>query len=84
MDSEDADNSSDINNISLGREIMQAVKRNDLERPPTNHGRHVAFDSPSSEVSGAAFDDMDQYLNEALDEEESDDFVTPVGALILH
>lgn len=91
MDSEDADTSNDdIANISLGREILQAVKRNEQNQkmqPQQQHHRaayHHQMDSSvtttGSEVSSAnVTGDMDEYLDEALDEEDSDAQVTPVS-----
>lgn len=86
MDSE-ADSSGDIANISLGREIMQAVKQNDLERPPhtqqerhRQNRQHYQFDSSAtgSDVSGNVLGEMDDYLDEALDDEEEEE-TTPVS-----
>lgn len=79
MESEEADTSDDIANISLGREILQAVHRNEQDRP---HARKQQMDSSvttGSEVSSAnVTGDMDEYLDEALDEDESDTQATPV------
>lgn len=82
MDSDEADSSEDIANISLGREIMQAVKRNDLERPATqqdNHAHHHHYQMDSSatgsDLSGNVLGEMDDYLDEALEDDED---VTPV------
>lgn len=79
MESDDGNSSSDLNDISLGREIMQAVKRNDLERPATRQKRNVVFDSSTSDISTSdAVYEMDDYLNEAL-EDENDEEITPVS-----
>lgn len=79
MESEDS--SDDLNDISLGREIMQAVKRNDLERPHTRQQRNVAFDSSTSDISDALYE-MDDYLNEALEDDvDNEEDITPVSVL---
>lgn len=82
MDSEDADTSNDdIANISLGREILQAVKRNEQAKPQQQRGAYAkdlsmttGSDASSANVTG----DMDDYLDEAL-EDDSDAEATPVG-----
>lgn len=85
MESEDEDSTSDLNDISLGREIMQAVKRNDLERPPTRQKRTVAFDSSTSDISTSdAIYEMDDYLDEALEEEiDNEEEITPVSFIYI-
>lgn len=82
MDSAEED---DICNMSLGREIMQAVKRNDPLRPPTRN-THLLNNSNNRDSSTASEysanyqgDDIDDYINEAL-EEDDDSFqenITP-------
>ncbi|KAJ6649350.1 Anillin [Pseudolycoriella hygida] len=74
MDSGEED---DICDMSLGREIMQAVKRNDPLRPETrntyisSNNYNTRDSSTASEYSGNyQGDDIDDYINEALDEED--------------
>lgn len=85
MDSEDADTSNDdIANISLGREILQAVKRNEQVQPQHQHNAYQMDSSVTtgSEISSAnVTGDMDEYLDEALEEDDSDTQVTPVSVL---
>lgn len=83
MDSEDAETSNDdIANLSLGREILQAVKRNEQIQP---HQQQRAYQMDSSVTTGSEVSsanvtgDMDEYLDEALEEEDSDAQVTPVS-----
>lgn len=80
---DEEDSTSDLNDISLGREIMQAVKRNDLERPRTRQKRNVAFDSSTSDISTSdALYEMDDYLNEALEDEiDNEEEITPVSVI---
>lgn len=86
MDSEDGDTSGEgICDISLGREIMLAVERNDpnrngggysSNRRDSGNERNQHFDSSTadSELSvGEVLGEMDEYLDEALDED--DDYV---------
>lgn len=66
------DEDDNIANISLGREIMQAVRRNDPDQLVNVLDTSTAA---SSDISSAAnvTGDMDDYLDEALDEEDDDD-----------
>lgn len=91
-DEEESDSDTkNVCNVSLGREIMQAVKLQD--RRTSHGGRRQSQDirvnpgnvkrqsgnshnSTNSELSGV-LDDMDQYLEEALDEDDEGDFDTP-------
>ncbi|XP_037051625.1 anillin [Bradysia coprophila] len=71
MDSAEED---DICNMSLGREIMQAVKRNDPLRPQTRNSLNNSNNrdsSTASEYSGnGQGDDIDDYINEALEDDD--------------
>lgn len=88
---EDGDSSTGICNVSLGHEIMQAVRQNDrsASRIGPQHKRNSGGDrasayNDSSSASECIDDgDMDEYLDEAL-EEDGDDFdseeqITPVS-----
>lgn len=86
---EEADTSDGICDISLGREIMQAVRQNDPMRPPTredhchHHRQHRRqFDSTttSEETSTNELnDDMDEYLDEALDDDFEEESIGQVN-----
>lgn len=86
MDSAEED---DIYNMSLGREIMQAVKRNDPLRPQTRNSHNNSNNRDSSTASEYSTnnqgDDIDDYINEALDDEDESyqENVTPVKATLL-
>lgn len=73
MDSAEED---DIYNMSLGREIMQAVKRNDPLRPstrnshPLNNSNNRDSSTASEYSANYQGDDIDDYINEALEEDE--------------
>lgn len=85
MDSAEED---DICDMSLGREIMQAVKRNDPMRPQTrnslnalNHSNNRDSSSASEYSANCQGDDIDDYINEALEDDEDSyqENVTPVN-----
>lgn len=83
MDSAEED---DIYNMSLGREIMQAVKRNDPLRPQTRNSLNTRDSSTASEYSGnGQEDDIDDYINEALEEDDDSyqENITPVNKIYL-
>lgn len=90
-DDDHSDPDTNMCDVSLGQEIMQAVKLQD--RRVSHGGRRRSQDnrinpdsdkrqsgfsqnSSTSEIS-AVLDDMDQYLEEALDDDEEGDFDTP-------
>lgn len=90
-DDDQSDPDTNMCDVSLGREIMQAVKLQDRRVShggrrqsqdkrinPDNGNRQSGYsqNSSTSEISGV-LDDMDQYLEEALDEDEEGDFDTP-------
>lgn len=88
MDSAEED---DICNMSLGREIMQAVKRNDPMRPQTRNSHNALNNSNNRDSSTASEysancqgDDIDDYINEALEEDDDSyqENVTPVSIAI--
>lgn len=83
MDSEE-----DICNMSLGREIMQAVKRNDPLRPQTRNSHHTLNNSNNRDSSTASEysanyqgDDIDDCIDEALEEDDESyrENITPVS-----
>lgn len=75
MASTDDDDDDNIANISLGREIMQAVRRNEPQAQRSAAPLLDTSTAASSDISSAAnvTGDMDDYLDEALDEEDDDD-----------
>ncbi|XP_053686120.1 anillin [Sabethes cyaneus] len=95
---EDPDLDTGICDVSLGQEIMQAVKMQDRrvssgrrrqshgtkidqhQQSSTEHHQSVpsyqSQNSSTSEVSGV-LDDMEDYLDEALDEDNGEEFDTP-------
>jgi hypothetical protein len=87
MDSEDGQ-PDDICNGSLGREIMRAVQRNDTKpvkkvsigRSPQIFG---SSNSSTSELSDVLAD-MDDYLDEALEQDSGDEEPTPVSWIWKH
>ncbi|KAL9704325.1 hypothetical protein quinque_007843 [Culex quinquefasciatus] len=101
---DDDDSSTNICDVSLGREIMQACKMQDRRTSQgarrksvdqqqqhkidqrqkqqqesagsRRNSQHSHNSSTSVDISGV-LDDMDQYLDEALDEEKGEEFDTP-------
>ncbi|KAL1399337.1 hypothetical protein pipiens_008288 [Culex pipiens pipiens] len=101
---EDDDSSTNICDVSLGREIMQACKMQDRRTSQgarrksvdqqqhkidqhqkqqqqesagsRRNSQHSHNSSTSVDISGV-LDDMDQFLDEALDEEKGEEFDTP-------
>ena len=73
MDSDDG-----ICNLSLGREILQAVQMNESKEQKTPKRVSINTGSLESSVSEVSemYDDMDDYLDEALEDSEESD--TPV------
>jgi hypothetical protein len=72
----DSDNG-DICNLSLGREILEAVQINDTKPKKRVSYNMQSVNSSTSEISASEiFDDMDDYLDEAL--EDSEESETPV------
>lgn len=78
----------DICDMSLGREIMQAVRRNDPMRPQTRNAQNALNNSNNRDSSSASEysancqgDDIDDYINEALEDDEDSyqENVTPVN-----
>lgn len=71
--------------MSLGREIMQAVKRNDPLRPQTRNELNYSNNRDSSSASeysaNCQGDDIDDYINEALEEDDDSyqENITPVN-----
>lgn len=96
MDSEDADTSTDLANGSLGREILSVMQKNsksaELHKRHNNELRYQQANLESS-LSSDNSENVDDYLNEALDEEDdsfdqdgmlggSSSKVTPVSVLL--
>lgn len=90
MDSAEED---DICDMSLGREIMQAVRRNDPMRPQTRNSQNALNNSNNRDSSTASEysancqgDDIDDYINEALEDDEDSyqENVTPVNTTQPH
>lgn len=92
---EDGDSSNGFCDVSLGREIMQAVRQNDrsASRIEQHNKRNSAGDRASacndSSSASECIDDgnMDEYLDEALGEDgddfDSEEQITPVSKSIL-
>lgn len=91
MEEYGGDSSTGICDVSLGREIMQAVRQNDrsasrIDHQHYNNNKRISTGTDCNNDSSTASDDgdmMDEYLDEALENDgddcDSEEKITPVS-----